>query len=217
MSKPKVIFLSHIIDEDTPLYAGRKSIKLRRVKSIDKGDTCNLMKWAFLNHTGTHVDAPLHFLNNSLSVTDFKPQSWIFKNVLLVNIPNITSGYMVTAQDIKSIANCELLLLRTGFQKYRGRSLYWSDSPALHPELCDWLIKKSPSLRAVGIDFISISNLKKRDIGRAAHKRFLGKGIILIEDMDLSRARRSPDRAIVAPLLVAKADASPCTVLGIYN
>ena len=77
MSK-NVIFLSHAINKQTPLYGGKKSIILKRVKSIKKKDSCNTMHWSFPNHIGTHIDVPLHFMERGLSVTDFRPKNWIF-------------------------------------------------------------------------------------------------------------------------------------------
>jgi len=213
----RIVLLSHIINEETPFYGGKRYIRLEQAKSINKGDSCNMMKWSISNHIGTHVDAPLHFIKGGSSITDFEPANWFFENVLLVKVHKVSAGCVLKAEDMGNIENCELLLIKTDFEKYRNECIYWKDSPGLHPELAEWFKKKSPSIRAVGVDFISISNLGNRNLGREAHKEFLGKDIMLIEDMRLSPLDRPPKRVIVSPLLVEKADAAPCTIFGMGN
>ena len=217
MSNKKVIFLSHTINEHTPLYGGDRSITLRQVKSIKRGDFCNTMYFSFPNHTGTHVDAPLHFLEKSLSISDFDAGFWIFDKVTLVEVSNVKPGYIIEPENINNIKDCELLLIKTGFEKYRAKEIYWQNSPGLHPKLAYWLKEKSPSLKAIGIDFISISNLTNRALGKQAHIAFLSKNILLIEDMKLSCINGNLKKVIVLPLRVEGADGAPCTVIGIIS
>lgn len=211
------IFLSHGISKRTPVYGGRGAVFLKSVKSIKDGDSCNTMFWSFPNHIGTHIDAPLHSIRNGKSVFELKPGDLIFNKVKLVTLKDIKSGYMITPEDLRGIQDCDLLLIKTNSEIYRNKAVYWKDSVSLSPGLAGWLKKKCPSLRGVGVDSISISNLNRREIGRQAHKAFLGRGILLIEDMRLRDLCKAPDIVIAAPILVEGADASPCTVLAISN
>lgn len=213
----KIIFLSHIINEWTPLYGGEKSITVKKVKSIEKGDSCNKTYWSFPAHTGTHIDAPRHFLDKGRTISNLMPRDLFFKKICLIEVKNTKPGDIINEKDLSYIKDCELLFIKTGFEKHRNKALYWKNSPALDDKLAGWLRKICPSLRALGIDFISISSLKDRKLGRKAHKAFLGDNILLIEDMKLSSLKGSPDSVIIAPLILEEADAAPCTVLGIYN
>lgn len=213
----KAIFLSHIINKSSPVYGGEKSIILKKMKSIKKGDSCNTMFWSFSNHTGTHLDAPAHFIDNGKSISGISPSDLIFNKVEVVRIKRASLDGVIGPGDLKNVYDCELLLIKTGSEMHRNKNIYWKNSVSLDPLLAGWLKKKCPSLRAVGIDCISISSLSKREAGRQAHKAFLGRNILLIEDMRLADLRNKPDLVIAAPILVAGADASPCTVLGIYN
>ncbi len=216
MKIKSTIFLSHKISKQNPVYGGRDlPVVIKKVKSIKKGDSCNTMFWSFSNHIGTHIDAPLHFINKGKSICEFKPGDLIFTKVKLITLKNIPCGYMITSDDLKEVGDCDLLLIKTRFEIHRNKAVYWKDSVYLSSELAEWLKKKCPSLRNVGIDCISISNLKRREIGRQAHKAFLGRGILLIEDMKLNDLGDDPDMVIAAPILVEGADASPCTVLAI--
>ena len=213
MKLKKAYFLSHTINEQTPFYAGKKDmIVLENIKSIKKDDGCNMMHWSFPNHTGTHLDAPAHFIEKGLSVTDVKASDWFFDRVSSVEVINIEPGHIIKPEDIKDISDCQLLLIRTGFERYRSEEIYWRNSPGLHPQLAGYLREKCPSLKGIGVDFISISNLNNRELGREAHIAFLGDDIFLIEDMRLSELEGPPDLVIVAPLLIEASDGSPCTV-----
>lgn len=213
----KVFFLSHPIDKKTPIYGGKNTIVLKNISSVRKGDSCNTIHLAFSSHTGTHMDAPLHFIEKGLSITDFKPRDFIFDRVWLAEIFGAKPGCIIKPSDLADVKDCDLLLIKTGFEKYRKDKLYWRNSPGLDPDCVGWLKEKCPSLRAVGVDFISISSLSNRNLGRKAHEAFLGKGIFLIEDMKLSPLKRKPDKAIVSPLWVDKADGAPCTVFGFMS
>lgn len=180
-------------------------------RSIEKGDSCNKMRWSFSNHTGTHVDSPLHFVKGGKSVSDFQPQDWFFSKIFLSNI-RVKPGYLIAPKDFRGLRDCDLLLIKTGFETKRSKKIYRRNSPGLHPSLADFLKKKCPSIRAIGIDFISISSLSHRALGRQAHRSFLSRNILLIEDMKLGELAVSPQVVVLAPLRVEGADASPCTI-----
>lgn len=210
-----MIILSHILTELTPIYGGARTIGFRTDKSIRQGKACNTMKWFLPNHCGTHIDAPRHFFDEKSSITDYSIEQWIFKEVNLVDVLDIKPGQLIRPEELGVVENCELLLLRTGFEKHRCEEVYWENSPGLAPDLAEYLLAKCPSIRAIGIDFISVSNLNSRETGREAHRRFLGANILLIEDMKLAHVENIPKKILVAPLFVSEADAAPCTIFGL--
>lgn len=211
-----ISFLSHAINRNTPLYGGRTDIVIEKDKSLAMGDSCNAMRWSLPNHVGTHLDAPLHFVDNGKCISDIRAEECFFEHSALVRLENIEAGKIISATDLPVIdVETELLLIKTEFEKYRGLSVYWQNSPALSPDLAEHLADLCPALRVIGIDFISISNINNRELGREAHRQFLGRGISLLEDMHLAELTSAPREVIVAPLLVEKADASPCTVLAV--
>jgi kynurenine formamidase len=213
----KTLILSHIINDRTPLYGGERSIVIKKVKSIRRGDPCNKTYCSFSAHTGTHIDAPKHFFDKRKAVSELSPNDLFFRKICLVKVKDVKPGQIIRQKDLRRIKNCELLFIKTGFEKHRDKPVYWKNSPALDDKLAPWLKKSCPSIKAVGIDFISISNLKNRELGRQAHKAFLGKDIYLIEDMRLRGVKKAPTSVIIAPLFFENAEAAPCTVLGINN
>ena len=218
----KSIYLSHPLSNDTPLYGGAKDINLEQNTSISKGDTANSLTLSFPNHAGTHVDVPKHFVDNGKCLTDYVPSFWIFNNPIMIDI-KCYDGQLLNTSHIPNNfpIDIDLLLIRTGYEQYRGQDRYWKKNPGLSIEIAQLLRKKYKYLRAVGIDTISISSRLHREEGRKAHKEFfksdtsLPQPIVLIEDMALLKYHRGIRKIIVCPLIIEGGDGAPCTVLGI--
>lgn len=213
------IWLSHILTNDTPLYGGADNLNIMADKSINAGDSCNTSFIKMPSHAGTHVDSPYHFLANGKRVEQYAPEDWFF-NCPQVIFFSASPGQLIIPEDIPLPEQLDeatdMLLLCSGFESYRGTDVYWEAGPGLAPELAEFLILKYPKLRAIGMDFISISSLKHRDKGRVAHKAFLERGILLFEDMCLSGIRKDErlEKVIALPLRFANADGAPVTVIG---
>jgi len=213
------ILLSHILDVNTPSYGGRDKLIIEHTSRIKDGKSANSSKWTFTsNHLGTHVDVPRHFFDNGKTITDYSPSEWIFYMVQVLDVP-INTGRLIRIKDIDQNINkdIDLLIIRTGYEKFRKIEKYWNDNPGLAPELGVWLRKEFKDLRAIGFDFISLTSWKFRDIGKKAHRAFLdpdGKNspIRIIEDMSLACINNEISEVIVAPLFINKSNGSPVSV-----
>ena len=178
------------------------------------------MNITFPNHTGTHIDLPSHFDPNGISLSDYPPNFWEFNQVELVDLSNkIKECELISSDKFLKITNPEidLLLIKTGFWKFRGTDKYTLTPPGISSKVAEYLRRKFPKLRCIGMDIISISSFSHRDEGRKAHHAFLnpenGNPILLIEDMNLGNAI-SFKKVIVAPLMIQNADGTPCTIFG---
>ena len=188
-------------------------------RSIKDGDSNNSLFIQMSNHTGTHVDAPYHFLEEGVTVDSYDINEWIFSSPIIIDIPRENAQIIEVSdfeEPLKEIKDADLLLIRTGFEKYRYKDNYWNDSPAFSPEIAHFLSKKLPSLSAVGFDTISLTSFKYREIGREAHKKFLGAKLRIFEDLSLSPIplKRQLQMVIALPLIIEKADGAPCTIIG---
>ena len=215
----KSIFLSHPLSNDTPLYGGALDINLEQNTSIGKGDTANSLTLSFPNHAGTHVDVPYHFFENGKKLTDYDASHWIFYKPKLIDVPG-ENGYLVTYNDISEKINkdTDLLLIRTGYEKFRHKPKYWQKNPGLSTDLAKKLRLRHPSICAIGVDTISITSRIDREEGRKTHREFLcnhysSEPIVLIEDMSLKDYTDKLKKIIVSPLLISGADGSPCSII----
>lgn len=212
------IYLSHPLSSNTPLYGGAKNIDIAPNTKIRKGDTANSLMLSFPNHAGTHLDVPYHFFENGKKLTDYDPHFWIFNHPLCIDVPS-EDGYLVKYEDVVDSIKSEtdLLLIRTGYEKFRMKKKYWSKNPGLSASLAMEIRKNHANVRAVGVDFISISSRRHRIEGRKAHCEFLGDQydsdpIVLVEDMSLLNFTTDISSVIISPLLIKNGDGAPCTV-----
>ena len=219
-SNQRVIWLSHPLSPDTPAYGGGEGMRIEPITRIAAGHTANTSRLILPNHLGTHVDAPRHFFDSGPSLTDYPPEFWIFETPLLIDVPG-DDGYLIGPKDVERNLTLEtdLLLLRTGYERYRGESRYWEHNPGLAPELGIWLRDHFPKLRVIGMDVISVTSRHHREEGRAAHRALLdpnghNQPVLPVEDMALAKAGRRLEKVIISPLMVLQENGGLCTVFG---
>jgi len=112
----------------------------------------------------------------------------------------------------------DFLIIKTGFGKFRTEEKYWKSNPGFSPKLAGILSTRYPLLRVVGMDIISITSFQNREIGREAHRNFLGGAhpILLIEDMDLSLLTNIPTSVMCLPLMISGLDGCPVTIIASF-
>jgi kynurenine formamidase len=217
MSKLATQFLSYTIDETTPAYGGGKGYVKRHIKDISNGDSCNTIEFTMPNHLGTHIDFPKHFSVAGKTLNDYEADFWIFKKAKVIDIvPSEDLLINEKRLHLDSLEkDIELLFLRSGFESLRNSDTYFMKNPGLHSSLAKVFRERFPRLKAVGMDFISISSFKHRDEGRLAHKVFLlDADILLIEDVKLSvMASNKVYQVVGLPLMLAEADGVPITLI----
>ena len=217
--------LSHIIRQEMPSYGNRDRVIIRVNSCIRGGETANSSCWIFSNdHIGTHIDVPRHFNDEGMRTIDYEIGDYVFHHPYLLDLPCELS-HLICEDDLKDTAipdDVDLLLIRTGMEKYRTDSdEYWNSNPGISPELPDYLRKHFPKLRCIGFDFISVTAWQHRPEGRLAHKNLLAPSdgltpIWAIEDMSLAQVNAPLEQVIVAPLLVEDGNGGAVTVIGKY-
>jgi kynurenine formamidase len=215
-----IVYLSHPLANNTPLYGGANNIQIQPNATIRSGDSANSLKLSFPNHASTHVDVPYHFIDDGQKLTSYDASFWIFNHPVCIDVL-AEEGYLISYNDVVGKINkkTDLLLIRTGYETFRSEPKYWQNNPGLSSNLAKGLRTNYPNIRALGVDVISISSRLHRQKGRKAHREFLGshygsEPIVLIEDMSLINYRSEISRVIVLPLMILGADGAPCTVIG---
>ncbi len=221
------ISLSHIVSQSSPAYGNRDRVFIRDNSSILKGETANSSCWIFSNnHIGTHIDSPRHFSATGKKTYEFDINDFFYDRVALIDI-ECRSGLLISRADVEKVVDqisedTELLLIRTGYERYRTEDKYWNDSPGLAAELADFFRGRFPALRCVGFDFISLTSWNFRPEGRVSHRAFLCpegdiKIILVIEDMALAAIQTKIKSVVVAPLFVEDGNGGAVTVFADVN
>lgn len=218
-----LVQLSYNLSEQTPFYQALPKPQLKQIYDLAKGDTCNSFYFTTSNHCGTHVDAPRHFNPKGRAITEFQLPELVFHCAAVVDVALqdrelIESRHLAPAVAVTP-GTIDMLLLRTGFGLYRhDERRYVDDSPGFGPEAADYLMSRFPNLRAIAMDFPSVSALAHEEAGAEAHRVFLGCGkyaerpVLLVEDALLPNDLPALDRVFVLPWLFEGLDSAPCTM-----
>lgn len=215
-----MIYLSHFIDNNSPVYGNDDGFQAKQLKSINAGDTANAQLWQLPNHLGTHIDLPRHFYTDGRRLDDFSASYFSCENIAYVDLSSfICPGMLVGPEFISDFyldSSVEAIIVKTGFGTYRKDDIYWKENPGFDLGLADYLRERFKNIRFLGFDSISLTSYKKRDVGKNVHKEFLKDDhpIIPIEDMNLDILSQKSiiQKMIISPLLVNEADGTPVTI-----
>jgi kynurenine formamidase len=222
-----MVRLSYTLSERTPFYEGLAKPSLERLYDLAKGDECNSFYFRSSNHCGTHVDGPWHFNPAGRKISDYDVNELGFTRPAIFDL-DVGPGHLIGPGefgDLRRIpGGCDILLLRTGFGRFRSVSpAYVDNAPGFSRAAAEEIINALPELRALALDFISVASLKHMAEGAEAHRVFLGcagysdRSVLLIEDAMLDRSLTTPDRVIVAPWMFEGLDSAPCTVIAEFD
>ena len=201
------------IDVSVPMRSGmvhwpdNPPIEVVRVMDLDKGDPATVSRLSLGVHTGTHVDAPVHFLADGAGV-DAVPLDQLLGEARVVEV---TDGPSIGAAQLRPVdpRPGERLLFKT-----RNSARCWkadrflADFVYLSTEGAALLAERR--VRTVGIDYLSIAGM---DEGVPTHRTLLEQGICIIEGLDLSSIQPGSYELICLPLRLAGADGAPARVL----
>jgi arylformamidase len=170
-------------------YPGDPTVTLERVASIAGGDVVNLSRLDFGVHTGTHVDAPLHFIDGA-SAAESLPLDVLIGPCLVVD------GIQVPDE-------ADRVLFKTSNSELWAGDTFVQEFESLDAPTAQALVDKG--VRLVGIDYLSIGD-------EEAHRILLGAGVVSIEGLDLRRVEPGEYELICAPLKLVGSDGAPARV-----
>ena len=212
-----MLLLSHKLNIKTPGFNNGETIKIDPVKEIKDGGSSNNYNISLPNHLGTHIDSSKHFDDKGKSISEYPIENFIFKNPKIIDISKGESE-LITVNDLekykKIMIETDLLLIRTGFQKYRDIEpvKYSVYNPGMSADAANY-IRKFSNIKAIGLDIISLSAVQNRDEGRLAHRNLLeNNDFFIIEDMDLKDYTTEYPKIYVIPIFIEGVDSVPCTV-----
>jgi len=188
-----------IVDVSVPVrpgmivYPGDPEVRLERVSSIEDGDGFNLSRLDLGVHSGTHVDAPLHFLEDGAAVETLPLE-------VLVGPCVVVDGLDAAAVP----RGAERVLFKTQNGRLWERDEFTEDFPELDGEAAQALV--AAGVRLVGIDYLSIGD-------EEAHRILLGAAVVAVEGLDLVEVEPGEYRLVCAPLKLEGAEGAPARVL----
>jgi arylformamidase len=200
------------LSDATPTYPGDPQIEITNWLTLANGDNANVSLMKFGLHSGTHVDAPAHFIEGGAKV-DSLPLESLLGEAEVVEVP----------QDLRAIdrsfvtANCVSQSQRILFKT--SNSAFWSNLQAsfredyvyVDPGAAAWLVDQGVKL--VGIDYLSVEQFKSNSF--ETHQVFLSNGVVVLEGLDLREVPGGVYELICLPLKIAggSGDGAPARVV----
>lgn len=165
-------------------------------------------------HTGTHLDAPSHFVPKTASI-DMISVDRLVSPALLLHVPK-EANELITPSDLRDIGNIDRgisIVFRTGWEKMIAKRDYMISNPGLSVAAAKLLAEKK--VNAVGIDGPSIDIGSDRHF--STHKTLLDKGILIVENLCNLESLNHRDNftLLINPLKLKGASGSPIRALAV--
>ncbi|MCE9667650.1 cyclase family protein [Myxococcus stipitatus] len=201
------------MDVSVPLRDGmlhwpdNPEIRVTRAQDMARGDAANVSRLSLGAHTGTHVDAPIHFIPGAEGVDALPLEATVgVARVIAIQDPRSIRVEELRRADPR--AGERILFKTANSSRDWARSAFRPDFVYLSLEGARYLVERR--VRAVGIDYLSIGS---PDEGVPIHHALLGAGIVIIEGLDLSAIEPGTYDLVCLPLRLEHGDGAPARAL----
>ena len=214
----KVIDLTLTVSNKIPTFPGSPQPNFIPWENV-KEDGYNLELLFLSSHTGTHMDAPHHFLEKGSKIHEISLEKLVSEAALIKSKKN--GGEIITKTDIQKfekkhgkIEGFSSVIFQTGWQRNLQKKYYFTKNPGLSVSAAKYLASKKINL--VGIDSPSI------DLGKddkfSVHQIFAKKGILIVENLaNLDKIKSSTFHLVVLPLKLKNATGSPVRAIAFVD
>lgn len=196
------------IHNDMLVWQGDPKVSIQNVATVAK-DGVALSQFSFGSHTGTHIDAPSHFIDDGSTLDKIPLEKFIGKCQVLDLINLDHQEIKVSDLSKINIKKGDRILFKTGNFRLLQRSQFPKNYISLSLEAAEYLAEKKVVL--VGTDFLGIE--KKGNPGHPVHKTLLSNGIVIVEGLNLAEVPPGEYEMICLPMPVIGADGAPARVV----
>ncbi len=170
-------------------------------RRMQRGDHNNSSSVNMSVHSGTHMDAPFHFVPGGAGIDQLPLER--FMGPALVH--EVDAHRYITAEHLSAVPRGERILFKTRNSELLRRAEYDPDFVAFSVEAAEGLVAKGYKL--VGLDYLSVAHADEQV---PVHRAFLDHGLALLEGVDLTDIRPGAYELICFPVCIAGADGAPC-------
>ena len=205
--------MSNILDITFPLtpeltvWPGDTQTAVSTVKEVGKNARSMVSRLTLSSHAGTHVDAPSHFIERGKTVETLSLEALMGKcRVIEVTDNEITAGVIDALNLPDGIER--ILFKTTNSRRFTGTEPFFKDYVGITHCGAERLIDMDVKL--IGLDYLSAAAHSDID---TVHHALLGRGIVLLETLDLRNVTPGDYRLVCLPLRLPGVDGSPCRAL----
>lgn len=212
----EAVDLTHNLANGMPSYPGDPAPSFESYSTIEKKGV-NLTRLVLGSHTGTHVDAPRHFVLGGVPL-DKIPVTKFIGEAYVADLSRLPVGSGITDNDLRpkiegKVNADDIVICYTGSSKLWGDPKVNSNFTYLTASAANYFVSKK--VRAVGIDFLSVEQFGAHE--PVAHKTLLSNGIYIIESLSDGLAQFAGRRILLVclPIKLEGGDGSPARALAV--
>jgi len=205
LRRKKFIDISVALKSGMLSWPGDPPVRIKRTKSIHKGDFCNISIVSLGSHAGTHIDAPLHFFNKGVSI-DQMPLDATIGPVRVIEIKDRESIKLAEISRYRIRQGSRVLFKTINSRLWQSRT-FKKEFVYLSQEAAHYLVRKK--IRAVGIDYFSVGGYFANSSSPETHRTLLEAGIWIIEGLNLSGVKEGRYTLMCLPLRILNSDGAP--------
>ncbi len=197
------------IENGMPVWPGDTEVSLERVAEIGKESDSNISQICMSVHTGTHVDAPIHFLPKGTGV-DQLPLKLLTGRVYVLEM---LKANLITAEALKKAdipPRTRRLIIKTRNSQFWSskNKVFQTEFVGISPDGAQFLVDHGVKL--IGMDYLSVAPYKQ---GQIPHEIFLKAGVVLVEGLNLSKVSQGRYSLFCLPLKILNSDGAPARAI----
>ena len=198
----QIFDISTPLSKETSRYKGDPPFRLRYVSQVEKGAPFSLSSISMSSHTGTHVDAPSHFISGSPTVETLSLERLIGPAYVQNVGPMVVDSTALNSFQIPP--NTRRLLIKTNTEFAKSHP-----GIGLTVDGAKWLLKNNVQL--VGIDQLSIEPDNHNDY--IVHTTLLKAGVVIVEGLALNHVPEGTYELYCLPLKIVGAEGAPARAI----
>ena len=204
----EIIDITAPLSANMPVWPGVEPVKISSASSIARGDMGNTLRLDTVNHVGTHMDAPHHFIDQGPTL-DNLPLEVVCGEARVIEVK---SEHEISVEDLQQAgaAGAERLLIKS-----RMSAIDWWTKPFitnfvyLGNEAAEFLA--ATGVKLVGVDYLSVAGYNNNET--FVHQTLLGSGAWIVEGLVLRDVEAGAYELCCLPLKLEKADGAPCRAI----
>ncbi len=205
----KIIDISVPLSSKLPVWPGEAAPQIRQTASMKKGDVCNVSFLEIGSHTGTHIDAPLHFVDDAPTTNEIPLEKLIGP----CEVVDMRGKTRITADDLAALnlpEATEKILFKTDNSQLwdKPQHTFFEDFCALTADAAQWVVDQG--IHLVGIDYLSIQRYHDNF---DTHVILLSNEVVIVEGLDLRAVQPGNYRLLCLPLKIEGVEGTPARAI----
>lgn len=191
----KIYDVTVAVSSGVPIYDGDPPVTIESVRRIADGDNANVSNLCFGAHTGTHIDAPNHFIDGTRRIEDLDVEKLVGPCRVIEMYDSVMA---ITHEHVAGLGGVERIVFKTRNSEFWNEPEKGFRKDFTYIEPAAARVLADAGVKLVGIDYLSVERFGSTDF--ATHITLLEKEVVILEGLDLRGVPEGDYELISLPL-----------------